>query len=93
MRKTFAFNIQGHNVTITNSWFSGAKLYVDGNLRDTDKTMVAKGNKSLLSANLGDAGFLQIKPLSKLLSVEMDAYLVNGNNSQHIYSSHKQLSN
>ncbi|WP_133406904.1 hypothetical protein [Parashewanella tropica] len=93
MRKKFAFNIKGHNVTITNSWFSGAKLYVDGKLRDTDKTMVAKGNKSLLSANLGDAGFLQIKPLSKLLSVEMDAYLVNGNNSQHIYSSHKQLSN
>lgn len=91
MRKSFEFEIKGHKVTITNSWLGGAKLYVNGSLRDTDKTKVAKGNRALLSTNLGDDGFLQIKPLSKLFSVEMDAYLVNGNNHQHIYSSHKQL--
>ncbi|RLV57988.1 hypothetical protein D5018_19605 [Parashewanella curva] len=91
MRKTFEFEVKGHNVKITNSWFSGAKLYVNGDLKDTDKTRVARGDVALLATNLGEAGFLQIKPLSTPFTVEMDAYLVVGNNSEHVYSSHKQL--
>ncbi|WP_350431288.1 hypothetical protein ABIS04_12620 [Shewanella sp. H8] len=92
MRKSFEFTVKSNKVKITNSWFSGAKLYVNGDLRGTDKTFLAISNRTLLSANLGESGILEIKPLSGLITVEMDAYLVNGTDMQHVYSSHKGLS-
>ncbi|WP_163936235.1 hypothetical protein [Paraferrimonas sp. SM1919] len=92
MRKTFEFNVKGHSVKITNSWFSGAKLYVDGDLRDTDRTFLALQSKPLLSANLGEAGILEINPLSKAITVEMDAFLIKDGQKQPVYSSHKRLS-
>ena len=92
MRKSFEFTVKSIKVKIINTWFSGAKLYVNGDLRDTDKTLLAIRNNTLLSANLGELGVLEIKPLSGLITVEMDAYLVNGTNIQHVYSSHKRLS-
>ncbi|MBB1379138.1 hypothetical protein [Pseudoalteromonas sp. SR43-2] len=92
MRKSFEFTVKSIKVKIINTWFSGAKLYVNGDLRDTDKTLLAIRNNTLLSASLGELGVLEIKPLSGLITVEMDAYLVNGTNIQHVYSSHKRLS-
>ncbi|MEE2000976.1 hypothetical protein QWY20_05880 [Alkalimonas sp. MEB108] len=92
MRKVFEFTLAPHQVKITNSWLHGAKLYVDGELRDFDKTFLATSHHTLLSANLGELGVLEIKPVSKLLSVEMDAYLVNEASSHLVYSSYQRVS-
>jgi hypothetical protein len=92
MSKVFQFKVKNHTVKIVNSWFRGVKLYVDGEFRDQDSSFLASGKKALLSTNLGDAGILEIYPLSALISVEMDAYLTLNNFTQHVYSSHKRLS-
>ncbi len=91
MQKTFEFIVKGHQIRITNSWLYGAKLYVDGDFRDQDKTFLAFGSEPLLSASLGEKGILEIYPLSALVSVEMDAYLTKDRSKQHVYSSHKRL--
>jgi len=91
MRKEFEFNVKGHKVKITNSWLHGAKLYVDGELRDFDKSFTANGKVALLSANLGEFGILEIYP-SAFFTVEMDAYLIKNNSKQYVFSSHKRLS-
>jgi hypothetical protein len=92
MRKHFEFTVKGHQIKVTNSWLRGAKLYVDGDFRDQDKSLFAFGSQALLSANLGEHGILEINPLSALISVEIDAYLINNQIKQHVFSSHKHLS-
>ena len=91
MRKEFEFTVKDHKVKIVNSWFRGAKLYIDGECCDQDSTFLASGKNALLSANLGEFGILEIFPMSALISVEMDAFLVKGSEKQHVYSSHKRL--
>lgn len=91
MRKEFKFSVKNHKIKVTNSWFHGAKLYVDGDFRDFDKSLFANGKVSLLSANLGELGIIEIFPTA-FLTVEMDAYLVNDNTKQYVFSSHKRLS-
>lgn len=54
MRKEFEFTVKGHKIKIFNSWFGGAKLYVDGDFRDQDSTFIANGKTALLSAKLAD---------------------------------------
>ena len=49
MRKEFEFTVNGHKIKIVNSWFNGAKLYVDGDYRDQDSTFIANGKTALLS--------------------------------------------
>ncbi len=90
MRKEFKFKVKGHEVKITNSWIHGAKLYIDGDFRDFDKSLTANGKIALLSANLGEFGILEIFP-SALFTVEMDAFLTKENEKMHVYSSHKRL--
>jgi hypothetical protein len=92
MRKSFEFTVKSNKIIIINYWFGGIKLYVNGDLRECNKTLFAFGNKALLSANLEDIGTLEIKPLSGLISVEIDAYLVKADDIHHVYSSHKRLS-
>jgi hypothetical protein len=91
MRKEFEFNVKEHKIKVTNSWLHGAKLYVDGDFRDFDKSLSANGKVALLSANLGDFGILEIFPVA-FFAVEINAYLVFGNRKQHIFSSHRRLS-
>jgi hypothetical protein len=91
MRKAFKFNVKGHKINITNSWFHGAKLYVDGDFRDFDKSLFANGKVALLSANLGEFGILEIFSVA-FFTVEIDAYLVFDHTKQHVFSSHKRLS-
>jgi hypothetical protein len=91
MRKEFEFNVKDHKIKVTNSWLHGAKLYVDGDFRDFDKSLSANGKVALLSANLGDFRILEIFPVV-FFTVEIDAYLVFDNTKQHIFSSHKRLS-
>jgi len=92
MRKEFQFKVKNHTIKIINTWTRGAKLYVDGDLRDQDSSFLANGKTALLSANLGDHGILEVNPLSDLMSVEMDVYLILNNSKQQVYSSHKRLS-
>ena len=92
MRKEFNFKVKGHDIRVTNAWFRGAKLYVDGDLRDFDKSLIATGKSALMSADLGDEGVLEIFPLSGMFSVELDAYLVKHEARQQVYSSHERLS-
>ena len=91
MRKEFKFNVKNHKIKVTNSWFHGAKLYVDGDFRDFDKSLSANGKVALLSANMGELGILEIFPVA-LFTVEIDAYLVFDNTKQYVFSSHKRLS-
>ncbi len=92
MRKVFEFKVKGHKIKIVNSWFAGAKLYVDGDLRDHDSSMFATGKTALLCAKLADLGILEVFPLSGLVSVEMDAFLITSNDRLPVYSSRKDLS-
>ncbi|GAA0812470.1 hypothetical protein KO495_00610 [Colwellia sp. D2M02] len=90
MRKEFTFTVKGHKVKITNSWFHGAKLYINGDFKDFDKSFTANGKVALLSASLGEYGILEIYP-SSLFTVEMDAYLTKGDEHRRVFSSHKRL--
>ena len=92
MRKEFQFKVKGHTVKIVNSWTRGVKLYVDGDFRDQDSSFFANGKTALVSAKLGESGILEIYPLSGLMSIEMDAYLISNNSKQHVFSSHNRLS-
>lgn len=92
MRKIFEFKVKGHKVKVVNRWYGGMKLYIDGNLKDTDTSFLAFGKTALLSSRIGEHGVLEILPISTFLSVEIDAVLNNNNELQHVYSSHRRLS-
>ena len=93
MRKEFQFRVKGHDIKVVNSWVRGLKLYVDGDLRDQDSSVLfANGTVALLSANLEEFGILEICPISALISIEIDAYLISNNSKQYVFSSHKRLS-
>ncbi|PKH00671.1 hypothetical protein [Paraglaciecola sp. MB-3u-78] len=47
MRKEFEFNVKDHKIKVTNSWLHGAKLYVDGDFRDFDKSLSANGKNTV----------------------------------------------
>lgn len=44
--------IDGHSVRVSNSWTGGAKLYVDGECRDTNTRMFLTSSSPALSARL-----------------------------------------
>ena len=44
-----------------------------------------------LSAKLADLSVLEIFPISALISVEMDAFLITDDERLQVYSSHKRL--
>ncbi|WP_085297582.1 hypothetical protein [Cognaticolwellia mytili] len=92
MRKEFQFRVKNHTIKIVNTWTHGAKLYVDGDLRDQDSSFLANGKVALLSAKLGEHGVLEVNPISGLMSVEMDVYLTLNHSKQQVYSSYKRLS-
>ena len=92
MRKEFQFKVKGHDINVVNSWIREIKLYVDGDFSDQSRSFFANGKIALLSASIGDIGILEIYPVSTLISVEIDAYLIINNAKQYVYSSHKRLS-
>ena len=90
MNNTWNFDVKGNQVKVMNSWFHGAKLYVNGDLKDIDKTIFAFGNEALMSASLGDHGILEINPRSRLFTVELNAFLVKGESKELVFSSEKE---
>ncbi|ARD42926.1 hypothetical protein [Colwellia sp. PAMC 21821] len=91
MRKEFEFTVKDHNVKIVNTWARGIKLYIDGDCRDQDTSFFANGRTALLSAKLGELGILEVFPKSALISVEIEVFLIKGNEKQRVYSSQKRL--
>lgn len=51
--KEWMTEYKGHQIRVLNTWFSGAKLYVDGDCRDECKELVnVSRDRPLLSASL-----------------------------------------
>ncbi|GGW64024.1 hypothetical protein [Alishewanella tabrizica] len=91
MRKTWNFEVKGHSIKVVNTWFHGAKLYVDGEFRDHDDSYFAFGGEVMLSANLGDLGVIEIEPRA-FFTVEIDVFLTKEGNRQPVFSSRNRLS-
>lgn len=92
MLKEFRFVIQNHKIKIVNRWLDGLKLYIDGECRDQSKKLLALSNQTLLSANLGELGILEIVSSWSLFSVELDAYLLDSKEEKlHVYSSNARI--
>ena len=50
-----------HKIRVTNGWFSGAKLYVDGECRDNSSAMIQTNkNSPMLSAKLSDNEIIEV---------------------------------
>ena len=53
MKKEVVANYAGHTIRVVNTWFSGAKLYLDGDCRDSNTELfVLDKNAALMSAQL-----------------------------------------
>ena len=51
-QKIWIADVEGHPIRVENSWTGGAKLYVDGECRDTCTRLVASPGSPALSARL-----------------------------------------
>ena len=51
-QKDWIAEAQGHSIRVSNTWIGGAKLYIDGECRDTNHTMVGSPSGAALSARL-----------------------------------------
>jgi hypothetical protein len=65
MSKQWITEYEGHRIRVVNSWFSGIKLYVDGDLRDTNTQLVSlDSSQPLLSARVplrgGEASVVEV---------------------------------
>lgn len=49
MKKVFEANYEGHRIQVENRWFSGEKLYVNGELQDENLGLAFRGT---LNGNL-----------------------------------------
>lgn len=53
MTKELIAEFEGHQIRVVNTWFSGAKLYIDGECRDTDTHfLILSAKTALLSARI-----------------------------------------
>jgi hypothetical protein len=58
-KKEWLAEFNGHQIRVVNTWLGGAKLYIDGDVRDTSAQQITVDKKGpLLSARLpnGDGG-------------------------------------
>ena len=78
--KTWIANVDGHPIRVENSWTGGAKLYIDGECRDTFTRMVASPNSPALSARLktGDSESPLVEVFMKALFTVRAKICVNG---------------
>tara|TARA_B100001142_G_scaffold308692_1_gene340450 strand:- start:467 stop:730 length:264 start_codon:yes stop_codon:yes gene_type:complete len=60
---------EGHKIRVVNTWFGGAKLYIDGECRDTTRAFIALG-ETLLSARLNEAGDIVEVSISAILTTK-----------------------
>jgi hypothetical protein len=59
-KKDVLTNYNGHQIRVTNTWLGGAKLYIDGDCRDTSNDLFSLGQKPVLSSSLEANGTKEI---------------------------------
>ncbi len=73
MQTQWIIEHSGATIRFVNSWFSGAKLYVNGDLKDFDNSMLASSKNALLSGSFidesGEREIVEVYVKSHLLSV------------------------
>ena len=83
MHKQWIIERSGSTIRFVNSWFSGAKLYIDGELKDFDKSMMVSSKYAFLSGsfqnNSGQREIVEVFTKSKLLSV---GFLITSNGEE-----------
>jgi hypothetical protein len=52
VKKEWVAEFQGHQIRVTNSWFGGAKLYINGECRATNKNLIADPSAPSLNARV-----------------------------------------
>ena len=88
MSESWSFRTIDHKVKVTNSWFFGVKLYIDGKLSDKDTSFLDFGEEAL-TAKLANGMLLEVIPKPGLVSVQMDAYLVEDEQRRLVFSSYQ----
>lgn len=88
MSESWSFTAISHKIKVTNSWFFGVKLYVDGKLRDKDTSFLDFGEEAL-TAVLEHGRVLEVVPKPGLVSVQMDAYLIEEEHRRLVFSSYQ----
>ena len=91
MSESWSFTTTSHKIKVTNSWFFGIKLYVDGKLRDKDTSFLEFGEEAL-TAMLDNGRVLEVIPKPGLVSVQMDAYLIEDEQRRLVFSSYQPSS-
>jgi hypothetical protein len=59
----------GYKIRVVNTWFGGAKLYINGECRDKNSAFIALG-ETLLSAKLNEAGDIVEVSISAVLTTK-----------------------
>ena len=56
-QKEWRCQYKDHTIRVVNTWFGGAKLYIDGDCKDINKDFLVVSSKApVLSASLPDTG-------------------------------------
>ncbi|MDE3273603.1 hypothetical protein [Pseudoalteromonas sp. G4] len=91
MYSEWKFQLAQHEVRITNNWFTGLKLYVDGQLKGKNRLPIALGTHAFIKAELENLGTLEVIPFA-LFTVEVSVKLTTDAESLLVYSSHERVS-
>lgn len=90
MYSEWKFKLSQHEIRITNHWFGGLKLYVNGQLQDTNFNPFALGKNVFLSCNLGELGKLEVTPYAPFFTVEISVRLTTSDDSILIFSTYER---
>ncbi|GGO71567.1 hypothetical protein [Bowmanella pacifica] len=90
MNKEWNLTLNDQLIRITNSWFHGMKLYINGELKDHDRRLFALGNLVTLSAKLDDGSVLEVEPKA-IFTVEIKVYLTKDSERSAVFSSSDRL--
>ncbi len=75
MRKEYVAHHAGKEILVVNSWTGGARLYIEGNLVDTDNSLFASPKMPMLRGAVqnadGSRSRVEVYGKSNLLSVQM----------------------
>ena len=52
MKNQWIIERSGSTIRLVNSWFGGSKLYINGDLKDFEKSMVVSPKRAFLSGSL-----------------------------------------
>ncbi|NRA65699.1 MAG: hypothetical protein HRU19_14515 [Pseudobacteriovorax sp.] len=73
MRSTWEISSNGVDIRVVNSWWNGAKLYIDNDLKDFDRSLFAFASKPLLTSSYAneneEKGVVKVYLKSNMLTV------------------------